>query len=435
MKARTKLERRVEAITLPDISEPQKNYFISHVIKYHIYHNGKYTCPDCGKTYSDKKRKVQENVTCPHCGCKGKSVKVRNGRYTTELSYGMTTCRDGFQIIRMFVVWSHFREGDKAEYTFNEVYRNNIDEDGRSTDICVGLAHHGYNTEYSFGNPLHIYKSGYNTWATDIVPHYWYPKGTIIPKLSQRGFKGSIHDVNPRQLFEHLLQGDSKIETLFKAGYFGILERWSKSDINQYWGTIKIAIRYHYKPNNWVIWKDYIRVGDRLGMDIRNPKIICPVDLTKAHDDAMAKQRRAYEKRREQQRKEEEKRNLQSATEDVNRSRYAEHITPYMGIEVKGNGITIKPIPTSDDFFYLGKEMGQCLATMAYYKEFGSVILSAWVDGKVLENMEISLSTFRCVQCFGNNNKFTAKHEQIMELVSSKLIDEIKKCYLKSKTA
>lgn len=435
MKARTKLERRVEAITLPDISEPQKNYFISHVIKYHIYHNGKYTCPDCGKTYSNKKRKVLEDVKCPHCGCKGKSVKVRE-KYSTELSYGMTTCRDGFQIIRMFIVWSQFREGKKAEYTFNEVYRNYINEDGRTTDMCVGISYHFYENEYKFGGDLHIYKpTYYSSWATDIAPHYWNPKGSIIPKLRQRGFKGSTHDISPRQLMEHMLQENPEVETIYKAGYYGILEKLSMSFMKDYFGTIKIAIRNRYKAKNWVIWRDYISMCKELRFDIMNPKVVCPEDLNKAHDDVSAKKRRHDEKIRERLRKELEKKNLKDATDDEARAKYAEHIKPYMGIEVKGKGITIKPIPTSDDFFWLGKEMHQCLATNAFYKEFDSVILSAWVDGKVLENMQISLSRFKVIQCFGNDNKFSSRHEQILELVSSKLIDEIKKCYLKSKTA
>lgn len=434
MKARTNLERRVEAITLPDISEPQKNYFISNTVKYHIFHNGKYTCSDCGKLYSTKHRKVQEDVTCPHCGCSGKSIKARSGKHMNELSYGMTTCRDGFQIIRMFIVWIYFHEGKKARFVFNEVYRNYINDEGRVTDMCVGLINVGYKNEYCFSNKLHIYKPGYlNTWATDIVPHYWYPKGSIIPKLKQRGFKGSTHDISPRGLMECLLRGEPKIETIFKAGYFGILEKLQKSFIDHYFGTIKIAIRHRYKAKNWVIWKDYITMCEKLLMDIRNPKIVCPVNLDKAHDDVLERVRRNEHRLRENERKLREKRCMDMAMDADVRLEYLNHINPYIGIKVCGNGITIKPIPTSDDFYFLGKEMHQCLATNEYYRAFNSVILSAWMGDRVVENMEISLDNFKVVQCFGDHNKFTEHHEQILELVSSKLISQIKKCYYNSK--
>ena len=48
-----------------------------------------------------------------------------------------------------------------------------------------------------------------------------------------------------------------------------------------------------------------------------------------------------------------------------------------------------------------------------------SLILSARIDGRIIETIEVDLHTFQVVQCHGKNNKDTAYHERIINLVNA----------------
>lgn len=51
------------------------------------------------------------------------------------------------------------------------------------------------------------------------------------------------------------------------------------------------------------------------------------------------------------------------------------------------------------------------------YKRIDSLILSATIDGKRIETVEVSLKTLKVIQSRGVCNKLTEYHERIVELV------------------
>lgn len=62
-----------------------------------------------------------------------------------------------------------------------------------------------------------------------------------------------------------------------------------------------------------------------------------------------------------------------------------------------------------------GKLMHHCVGS--YHKRTDSLILSATIDGKRIETVEVSLKTLKVVQSRGVCNKLTEYHERIVELV------------------
>ncbi len=62
-----------------------------------------------------------------------------------------------------------------------------------------------------------------------------------------------------------------------------------------------------------------------------------------------------------------------------------------------------------------GKLMHHCVGSS--HKRTDSLILSATIDGKRIETVEVSLKTLKVVQSRGVCNKLTEYHERIVELV------------------
>ncbi|MFC2329370.1 PcfJ domain-containing protein, partial [Prevotella nigrescens] len=66
-----------------------------------------------------------------------------------------------------------------------------------------------------------------------------------------------------------------------------------------------------------------------------------------------------------------------------------------------------------------GVSMRHCVFSNAYYLKEDSLILSATIEGKRIETIEVSLRTLEVVQSRGVCNKNTAYHEQIINLVNA----------------
>ena len=62
-----------------------------------------------------------------------------------------------------------------------------------------------------------------------------------------------------------------------------------------------------------------------------------------------------------------------------------------------------------------GKAMHHCVGS--YHSKTDSLILSACIDGKRIETIEVSLSQLKVIQSRGVCNKNTKHHNRIIELV------------------
>ena len=65
--------------------------------------------------------------------------------------------------------------------------------------------------------------------------------------------------------------------------------------------------------------------------------------------------------------------------------------------------------------------MHHCVFSNEYYLKADSLILSATIDGKRIETIEISLKTMKVVQSRGVCNKNTEHHDQIVNLVNKNM--------------
>ena len=76
-------------------------------------------------------------------------------------------------------------------------------------------------------------------------------------------------------------------------------------------------------------------------------------------------------------------------------------------------------IESVEEMILEGKAMHHCVGT--YYKRADSLILSATIDGRRIETIEVSLKTLQVVQSRGACNANTEYHDRIINLVNSNI--------------
>ena len=236
-----------------------------------------------------------------------------------------------------------------------------------------------------------------------------YPKTKATDTLRRNGFSGERHDIAPSVLIPALLT-DSRAENLFKGGRTADLRHFliNPHGIDQYWAAYKITLRNHYDIIDIALWCDYVDMLKRLGKDIHSPKYVCPENLQEAHDTA---QRKLQIK----QDKEAETRRRQQAIE--NEECFQALKAPFFGITFTDGTIEVRVLESVAEYMEKGKALHHCVFTNEYYLKEQSLILSARIEGKRIETIEVSLETMKVIQCRGLQNKNTEYHDRIIDLV------------------
>ena len=172
------------------------------------------------------------------------------------------------------------------------------------------------------------------------------------------------------------------------------------------------------------MWCDYLRMLLNLEQDIRNPKNICPEDFINAHDNATrkieAKRRREMteaERRREAERREREQQTL--LREQEGEDDFKALKSKFFGLVIADNEISVKVLESIEEYYEEGKTQNICVFGAGYYKKADTLILSARIDGQIIETIEVDLRTLKVVQCHGRNNQNTSYHDRIVDLVNS----------------
>lgn len=130
--------------------------------------------------------------------------------------------------------------------------------------------------------------------------------------------------------------------------------------------------------------------------------------LEKAHDRLVRKREEQIERERAEQRRE------QLVKDEKN---YLKSKGKFFGLVFTDNLILVKVIESVAEMQLEGKLMYHCVGS--YHKRTDSLILSATIDGKRIETVEVSLTTFKVVQSRGVCNSNTEYHDRIISLVES----------------
>ena len=423
MQPKTKLEKEVVGMKskLPPLSEHQRAWAIRNVFP-HVGRKlkGKLNCLDCGHEINagdaDFSRIYDKNFRCPACGMKLTIAENKTRVYSFQENFGIITTYKGFQVMRVFSAFKWNRLGEPAKVEIYEVVQHWIRRNG--TAVNLSRLHSSFffsSSRWNLSSDLEVrrtFKERFRNVSDECI----YPYRRYIPELKRNGFSGDFHDIEPCYFLEKLLS-NSKVETLLKAGQFILMDLFLREfDQDKYWPSVKICLRNGYQVKDAILWKDYINLLMDLDKDVRNAKYVCPADLRFEHDRMVAL-------KREMQLRMERMKLLKSI--DEQEKVYQKMKERYLGIEFSDNELHVKVLQSVHEFLEEGDELHHCVFTNKYHLEKDSLIMSARVNGKRMETVEVSLRDLKVVQSQGVFNHPTEYHDRIIGLVR-KNIDTIR---------
>lgn len=434
MRPRNARERLVAGLSakLPAITAKQEQWAINACFeKIGYFTKGEVWCSHCGKVHEKTSSElgitlVGDETTCPHCGTRlilknSRKRKIAESWYFTIL----TTCK-GFQVCRHFIIEKRMFKGgsyNAPEYAINEAVQNWIAPDGSETIMarpCKCLPH--VYDAWNFDKPMSIKdKSGLSaSYAPDkynINAEFIYPHGSILSILRRNGYTRRCKSLSACETMKLVLT-DREAEILAKNGQFEILA-WKhykgyREFCMPYAHSIRIANKNKYIVKDASMWFDYLDLLSYFNLDTHNAHYVCPADLQHEHDVLAKRKERAEARRKEEQRRKE------AAKWE---KQYRTDKAKYFGICFGDENIVITVIQSVADMADEGKSMHHCVFSMEYYKRKDSLILTARsaADGKRIETIEVSLTTFKVVQSRGVQNHNTPYHDEIINLVNKNI--------------
>lgn len=413
MKPRNKFEKAILAQSkyLRPISKPQINWAFHECIDHYAYRlpKGRTTCMDCGHDWMMKEQ--IDTCICPECGAKLKTNLTYCRKLQQKQYFTVLTTSGGYQVLRMFILIVEMEKGYKAKPCVFEIGQYWWNEQGRKAVVAIQRVMGHYIDTFSFASPMAIRQD--NNAYQHIAYSPIYPKFKAISTLCRNGFKGDFHGTVPITLIPALLT-DSKAETLLKARQYPMLSHYLRSsfEIDRYWASIKICIRNGYTIEDGSMWRDTIDLLRHFGKDTNSPKYVCPTVLKAEHD-------KWTEKKRIEREREELVESRRKAKKDE--KKYKELKGRFFGLVFTDGILNIRVLESVEEFAEEGAKMRHCIFSNSYYLKENSLILSATINGKRIETIEVSLKTFQVVQSRGACNSNTEYHERIINLINKNI--------------
>ena len=368
---------------------------------------------------------------CPECGAKCEVKNYKDGASEKNTGSLVSTIEvfKGVQVVRTFEAFrENHDDGGKTNYGMVELYQIWMLESGREIITSIGYDRSYNYFHWHFGDPYsigrHSFGGGgyyYFNDVYDVNCNFIYPRLNISPFFRMKGIDKDMvrwlvrNNINIPDAFCSLAK-DARMETLLKTGYQALFVRFVKADISlgKYWKSINICHRHGYAIDDAIVWCDHIDMLDELGMDIHNPKYICPEDLRKQHDRLSMRLARKRDK---------EKLERDIANAAAAEGKYREMREKFFGLLFRGEHITIVPIRSVREMAVEGRELHHCVFSMKYYEKEDSLLLSARSNDthEPVETIELDLKSFRILQSRGHCNQDSPFHDEILSLVNNNI--------------
>lgn len=409
MKPRNKYEEHIYGMhkMLSPISQKQQEHAIKVCFEHQAWCSGKHTyCMECGKELTADEIKHHK---CS-CGFKLKTINTLK-RKVEEVSYYaiVDRCND-FQVIRYFCVIRQMLKKHPTIYTFIETAQIWIDNNLKVTYITKYPSFSWYNRYgFSLSSDMEIRKT------CSIRENFVWEHAELIDILKQRlgTIKNFNRNIGHNNIYDTIMYVcyNSKYETLYKAGYYKFLDNYIRCLlIDKYWKQICICIRHHYKISDVSTWFDLLGSLEFLGLDINNPKYICPDNLNYAHDHYLKKQKKIQEEREKQ-----ETLKRISKYEPI----YKQNKSKFFSLIIKNNNITITPIKSVMDVYIEGKTMHHCVFAAKYYEKKNSLIMSVVNNNNErIATVEYDITNNNVIQCQGKFNHTPERYDEIINLIN-----------------
>ncbi len=407
MKPRTKIQFRITELREQLLtSNVEREWAFEHCLDHKGFATkNRVICMDCGSKFSTD-LVVRKKAVCPHCSTK-LTVEKTNKRTDKQLSYfTIAEICEEFQIIRNYEVYGDYRVDSKKTTSLREVSQYWINDNGKC-EVVSRVLHSSWAGNFFSGNLEIRYKHFMNKY--DAYPDKIYPKSKFKAKYRKYGINSKLQGLS---LFEAMtiIPNESKAETLLKAKKYDLLNLFHNdtNSVYRWWPSIKICIRNKYKVKDVTLWVDYIQLLDFFGKDLHNAHYVCPKNLKEAHDRLVLKKQKHDRKIRAERKKKE----MLQDQDKFNKLK-----SKYFGIAFSDKEIQIKVLETIQEYIQEGDFMHHCVHTNKYYLKPNTLVLSARIEDKPIETIEISLKNFKILQARGKYNSETEYHDRIIQLV------------------
>ena len=410
----TDLSSTLNPITSQMQSWAEKNIFL----KWAVLSRGKFHCLECTHSWKPdcESQSCQKYIACTACRGRLKMHQYNQVHFKEIEYFAVTDTCSGYQVVRIICSHKNMKKNVLPDYSHTEVMQHWISAKGEVRTIARGtnVFSQAYDA-WKYYSPLEIRPKDFQKSPKyRINPYKVYPKLNVIPLLKRNGFKSSLHGIAPQILFTALLK-DSIAETLLKSSQKSLLFHYLNSHeqhIRENWQAVKTCLKHRYQIQDIKIWEDYIALLRWFKKDLSSPALACPENLDKAHDRLVAKKRDIQRKKHLAQMRAE----IQQA-EPI----YKQDKKKFLGLSFTDKDLTVKVLDRVQDFLEEGDTLHHCVFTNEYYKKKDSLILSAQIENRPVETIEISLSKMQIIQCRGNRNKATKYHSRIMRVINKNL--------------
>lgn len=156
-----------------------------------------------------------------------------------------------------------------------------------------------------------------------------------------------------------------------------------------------------------------------LKCDLNNPHFVCPEDFEHTHQWAVEASMSEDERRRREAERTRQLRDMQK--KEKQNADYINRCNRFFGVEITDGTISCHVLRSVADFFEEGTAMHHCVYVNKYYEKQNSLILSARINDKRIETVEVDLQQMKVVQCYGACDKFTIYHDRIVSLVNDNM--------------
>ena len=418
---KTIIEKEISNLstTLKPLSTEMQQWVEKSIfLKWGVLSRGKFHCLECTHSWKpeSQSKSCEKYIKCTACEGRLK-MQCYNQVHFKEIEYSaiLDVCA-GYQVVRIICSHKNMKKNIIPTYSHNEVMQHWINAKGevRTMSRITNVFSNVYDA-WQYYSALEIRPKDFqNSPKYRINPYKVFPKIKVLPVLKRNGFKSGFYNIAPQILFTSLLK-DSIAETLLKSFQTSLLSYYLQSheqQIRENWQAVKTCLKNNYKIEDLKIWEDYIALLRWFKKDLSNSDFVCPENINEAHDKLVTK-------KRELQRK---KYLLKMRTEiEQAQGLYEHEKKQFFGLRFTEDNLTIKVLENVQEFMEEGDSLHHCIFTNEYYKKKDSLILSARIDNKAIETIEVSLSKMKIVQCHGMKNNNSQHQEFIMSLMKKNL--------------
>lgn len=421
MKPKNKFQQQVveASKTLPELTKEQIQWGYDKAIQYvgRRTDKGIVTCTKCGHSWQGMGELATTLLGCDCPNCKTKLIVKTSRKRVFDDSYYMTVidAHKGYQVLRTIMLSYKTIVGKLPQYSYSEVMQRWVAPDGKYCTLARLRQTMGtmFCDSWIFHTPLELRsESANNKYCLNVYDIIGtgeiYPKQKRIPELKRTGIKKRLFKKKPFDLYRILL-ADSRMETLLKTKQTKLFELFlndKSRKIDNYWASIPICIRNGYTIKDAISWCDYIDLLRFFGKDLHNAKYVCPADLKAEHDRYVIKKAKADAL-------------LEIEKQLAKEEDYRQAKEKFFGLMFSDGLINVRVLESVAEIITEGKMMHHCVGS--YHSKPDSLILSACIDGKRVETIEISISQLKVIQSRGVCNKNTKYHKQIIALVENNI--------------